>query len=704
MLYGAAISGIVQDSKSVINQFNMRRSRAWNALVLLPGVAAWAVRGARVRAVVSMKRFSLRGVVVLLPVLLAAVLAMPGTGAAQTLTRSMNRARKALSEAQALDHAGKHLQAQRAYLRAIWIDPHSREAFERYSLFLYARGKYREGAKAMRIGLKLNPGQDLLDAYLAMHLHRLGRVQEAWVRLRRVETSFRGNFVLQVIYAQCSMLMEEYAAAARALRRYLKIRPEGLANRDPAFSVQLALSLMRSGREAEADRVLRQALRDRPGSVRARAARAELLLRRRRCAESLAALREVMLRLKADHLVLRVGQAYLCLGRTAEAYQVASAYLKQRASKLRSLLGEPRRRGNIRLSRDLRMGLVLRGDASMRMGRHLQAIDDYRSASRLAGRRQRGRFNLKLAEAHYRARRYRAALSLLEEPLTRSAPDPAVLTLALRAAVRAGQVSLALRCARRLTGRPSVKAVHLYYAGIAHNSAGKFEAAVQLLERAAALNPGLPGVSRELVRANAYLARRALRASRFAAAERRLGLALQIDGSSAVLRRNLALVYLAAGRHEEALDQAKRAIAVAPNDVVALRLAARALLAMGKHARARTHLVRALEDRGPDVGTALLMVELAVDRWLDVGSWPALGEALEPDADGNVVVGARAAILDGSRNIVFADDGHLVAIVGMDQCIVVHTADATLVCDQADSQRLKELVERIQRDFGRDYV
>ena len=108
----------------------------------------------------------------------------------------------------------------------------------------------------------------------------------------------------------------------------------------------------------------------------------------------------------------------------------------------------------------------------------------------------------------------------------------------------------------------------------------------------------------------------------------------------------------------------------------------------------------AVMERAPHV----LMVELAVDRWLDVGSWPALGEALEPDADGNVVVGARAAILDGSRNIVFADDGHLVAIVGMDQCIVVHTADATLVCDQADSQRLKELVEQIQRDFGRDYV
>jgi mannose-1-phosphate guanylyltransferase len=99
----------------------------------------------------------------------------------------------------------------------------------------------------------------------------------------------------------------------------------------------------------------------------------------------------------------------------------------------------------------------------------------------------------------------------------------------------------------------------------------------------------------------------------------------------------------------------------------------------------------------------VLMVELTCG-WLDVGSWPALADVLEPDADGNTIVANRTAILDGSRNVIFSEDGHLVAVVGMDDCIIVHTADVTLVCKKSDSQRLKELVDKIGRRFGSAYI
>ncbi len=99
----------------------------------------------------------------------------------------------------------------------------------------------------------------------------------------------------------------------------------------------------------------------------------------------------------------------------------------------------------------------------------------------------------------------------------------------------------------------------------------------------------------------------------------------------------------------------------------------------------------------------VLLVELTCE-WVDLGDWPALARVLEADADGNTVVASRTAILDGNRNVIFSEDQHLVAVVGMDDCIVVHTPDATLVCNKSDSQRLKELVEKINRDFGRDYV
>jgi len=79
-------------------------------------------------------------------------------------------------------------------------------------------------------------------------------------------------------------------------------------------------------------------------------------------------------------------------------------------------------------------------------------------------------------------------------------------------------------------------------------------------------------------------------------------------------------------------------------------------------------------------------------RWLDVGSWPAYGEALGADEDGNSV-GAARAVLHASRDNVVAssDPDHLVTLVGCEGLVVVHTPSATLVMPAADAQRVKEL-------------
>ena len=83
-------------------------------------------------------------------------------------------------------------------------------------------------------------------------------------------------------------------------------------------------------------------------------------------------------------------------------------------------------------------------------------------------------------------------------------------------------------------------------------------------------------------------------------------------------------------------------------------------------------------------------------RWLDVGSWPAYGEALAGDADGNRV-GAARAVLHASRGNVVAssDPDHLVTLVGCEGLVVVHTPSATLVMPAADAQRVKELHARV---------
>ena len=78
-------------------------------------------------------------------------------------------------------------------------------------------------------------------------------------------------------------------------------------------------------------------------------------------------------------------------------------------------------------------------------------------------------------------------------------------------------------------------------------------------------------------------------------------------------------------------------------------------------------------------------------RWLDVGSWPAYATALDRDPEGNAVQGR--AVLQGSSGCVVAssEPGHLLALVGCEGLVVVHTATATLVMPADQAQRVKEL-------------
>jgi mannose-1-phosphate guanylyltransferase len=93
------------------------------------------------------------------------------------------------------------------------------------------------------------------------------------------------------------------------------------------------------------------------------------------------------------------------------------------------------------------------------------------------------------------------------------------------------------------------------------------------------------------------------------------------------------------------------------------------------------------------------VVDLDVD-WLDVGSWPALANTLTTDDEGNAVRGL-AVLLDSSGNVVFSDDpDHLVALVGVRDSVVVHTADVTMVCPVTDAERVKQLLAAAEERFG----
>ena len=77
--------------------------------------------------------------------------------------------------------------------------------------------------------------------------------------------------------------------------------------------------------------------------------------------------------------------------------------------------------------------------------------------------------------------------------------------------------------------------------------------------------------------------------------------------------------------------------------------------------------------------------------WSDVGSWAALYDVLSGDADGNVMRGRVAA--DGCRGTHLVASSRLVVAVGLEDIVVVETADAVLVMPRDQAQAMKRLVE-----------
>ena len=81
--------------------------------------------------------------------------------------------------------------------------------------------------------------------------------------------------------------------------------------------------------------------------------------------------------------------------------------------------------------------------------------------------------------------------------------------------------------------------------------------------------------------------------------------------------------------------------------------------------------------------------------WNDVGSWSALWEVSEQDADGNARHGDVIAV--DSRNS-YAYARRLVALVGVDDLVVVVTDDAVLVARKDKVQQVKDVVARLKAD------
>jgi mannose-1-phosphate guanylyltransferase len=92
-------------------------------------------------------------------------------------------------------------------------------------------------------------------------------------------------------------------------------------------------------------------------------------------------------------------------------------------------------------------------------------------------------------------------------------------------------------------------------------------------------------------------------------------------------------------------------------------------------------------------------------RWLDMGSFAALADIISSDENNNVVVAGQSELFDCKNSIIVTEDkGHLIAAIGLENMVVAHSPDATLVCHIGQTQRLKELLDIIKEHGGDKFL
>jgi len=93
------------------------------------------------------------------------------------------------------------------------------------------------------------------------------------------------------------------------------------------------------------------------------------------------------------------------------------------------------------------------------------------------------------------------------------------------------------------------------------------------------------------------------------------------------------------------------------------------------------------------------VLEVVYD-WNDVGDWRALTALVSPDAQGNTTQGSVIA-KETTGSIIVSDDGGLIATLGVEDLVIVQAGGATLVAKKDQLDKLKALVEGLDKaGFG----
>jgi len=88
--------------------------------------------------------------------------------------------------------------------------------------------------------------------------------------------------------------------------------------------------------------------------------------------------------------------------------------------------------------------------------------------------------------------------------------------------------------------------------------------------------------------------------------------------------------------------------------------------------------------------------------WNDLGSWESVYQLSEKDKNGNVA-SDHAIFLDSKNSYLYSENG-MVALVGLDDVIVVQEGNATLVCKRERTEDVKKIVEQLKAEKKNQFL
>ncbi len=91
--------------------------------------------------------------------------------------------------------------------------------------------------------------------------------------------------------------------------------------------------------------------------------------------------------------------------------------------------------------------------------------------------------------------------------------------------------------------------------------------------------------------------------------------------------------------------------------------------------------------------------------WNDVGSWDTLFDVLFPDINGNVSTTLQHLAMETHNTLVYGNNHErLIVTIGLDDTVIVDTDDALLVCKADQAQKVREVVEHLQKHRQEKYL